>query len=108
MSHITTGYIKNSPSQRFVRADEATNGTLATSFFNYANVSKEGLVDNTLTTYDPNSSKPNVWRGYVNSNFPVFGEDILIKAGAVFVGLVHRSFIEDHVAAVSLVPISRF
>ncbi|CAM1507636.1 Fc.00g072770.m01.CDS01 [Cosmosporella sp. VM-42] len=102
LSHITTGYINNSPSQGFVRADEASNGSLASSLFNYANVTKEGLVDNTLTTYNPSSSKPDVWRGYVNSNFPIFGEDILIQAGAVFVGLDRRNFIEGQVTAWSL------
>ncbi|KAJ5392471.1 hypothetical protein N7509_007961 [Penicillium cosmopolitanum] len=63
LSHITTGYIRNSPSQLLVRADEAYDGTLASSVFNYANSTKEGLVDNTLTSYDE-SGKPTVWRGW--------------------------------------------
>jgi hypothetical protein len=61
VSHITSGYINNSPSKRLVRVNEAfegvggadgvLNGTSASSVFNYANVTKEGLVDNTLITY---------------------------------------------------------
>lgn len=111
LSHITTGFITNSPSkgfvrtdeafEGFVRADEGFGGNLASSFFNYANVTKEGLVDNTLTTYSSNSTKPDVWRGYVNSNFPIFEQRMLVKAGAVFGGLVHRQFVEGRVAAVS-------
>ncbi|RAH63718.1 uncharacterized protein BO66DRAFT_444701 [Aspergillus aculeatinus CBS 121060] len=66
LSHLTTGFIKNSPSQNFVQADEAT---------------------------------PTVWQGFVNSNFPLFPEDILITYGAVFGGLVRRRFNADLVAA---------
>jgi hypothetical protein len=102
LSHITAGYIENSPSKSFVRVDEAYDGELATSYFNYANVTKSGLVDNTLTTYDHKHTKPNVWRGYVNSNFPIFGQDILVKAEAVYQGLVKRDFIPSPVAAVSI------
>lgn len=100
LTHITTGFITNSPSKGFVRADEAFDGNLASSFFNYANVTEEGLVDNTLTTYSSNSTTPDVWRGYVNSNFPIFEESILVTAGAVFGGLVQRQFVEGRVAAV--------
>lgn len=82
--------------------DEAYDGELATSYFNYANVTKSGLVDNTLTTYDHKHTKPNVWRGYVNSNFPIFDQNILVKAEAVYQGLVKRDFIPAPVAAVSI------
>ncbi|GFF28316.1 hypothetical protein IFM51744_00519 [Aspergillus udagawae] len=99
LSHITTGFISNSPSQRFVRVDEAFNGSLASSFFNYANTTQEGLVDNTLTTFGPKSNEPAIWRGFVNSNFPLFPEDILVKNGAVFGGLIRRQFNKDLVAA---------
>ncbi|KAH7165165.1 hypothetical protein EDB81DRAFT_917131 [Dactylonectria macrodidyma] len=102
LSHITTGYIINSPAQGVVRADEAFNGMLASSLFRYSNVTQDGLVDNVLTTYNPNSTKPEVWRGYVNSNFPLFGQDLLIQAGAVFSGLVRRQFVPGQVAAWSL------
>lgn len=102
LSHITAGYIENSPSKGLVRVDEAYDGELATSFFNYANVTKSGLVDNTLTTYDQKHTKPTVWRGYVNSNFPIFDQNILVKAEAVYQGLVKRDFISSPVAAVSI------
>ncbi|GIJ90092.1 hypothetical protein Asppvi_009042 [Aspergillus pseudoviridinutans] len=99
LSHITTGFINNSPSQNFVRVDEAFEGGLASSFFNYTNTTKEGLVDNTLTTFGHESNEPTIWRGYVNSNFPLFPEDILVQSGAVFSGLVRRQFNKDLVAA---------
>lgn len=108
LSHITTGLISNSPSKGFVQVDEAfaaengAGGSLASSYFNYANTTKEGLVDNTLTTYGGNSTKPVVFRGYVNSNFPIFEKDLLVKSGAVFGGLVQRQFVESRVAAVNI------
>ncbi|KAJ6784404.1 hypothetical protein PWT90_09465 [Aphanocladium album] len=107
LSHIASGFINNSPSKGFVRVDEvygssdgAFGSNLASSIFNYANLTKDGLVDNTLTTYTSNRSAPTVWRGYVNSNFPIFEKDLLVKAGAVFGGLTRRQFVEDRVAAV--------
>jgi hypothetical protein len=102
LSHIMAGHIENSPAKGFVRVNEVYDDKLATSFFNYKNVTKEGLVDNTLTTYDPAVKKPSIWRGYVDSNYPIFAKDILIAAGAVFEGLVQRNFNEALVAAVSL------
>ena len=102
ISHITAGYITNSASQGFVRVEEAYDGKLASSFFDYANVTEEGLVDNTLTEYDGNSTEPAaVFRGYVNSNYPIFQNSILTDSDAVFGGLVERRFSNDHVAAVS-------
>ncbi|RAL17419.1 uncharacterized protein BO97DRAFT_380818 [Aspergillus homomorphus CBS 101889] len=98
LSHITNGYIYNSPSQNYVRADEAFEGSLASSFFNYTNSTNDGLVDNTLTTYNHNSTKPTIWQGFVNSNFPLFPEDILVTNNAVFGGLVRRQFNEGLVA----------
>ena len=100
MSHITAGYIQNSPSKAFVRVDEAYDGELASSFFDYSNITKSGLVDNTLTTYDHKCTKPSIWRGYVNSNFPIFDKKILVNSGAVFEGLVKKNFNPSPVAAV--------
>ncbi|KAJ3486782.1 hypothetical protein NLG97_g6547 [Lecanicillium saksenae] len=109
LSHITSGFINNSPSKGSVRVDEAfegfaranggVSGNLASSFFNYANVTKEGLVDNILTTYGGNATKADEWRGYSNSNFPLIKPDMLVESGAVFGGLVHRQFVVDRVAA---------
>ncbi|KAF4457920.1 hypothetical protein F53441_273 [Fusarium austroafricanum] len=102
LSHITTGYIQNSPSKGFVRADEVFDGVLASSTFDYSNVTKSGLVDNTLTTYDPKKSRPSVWRGYVNSNYPILSKNTLIESGAVFEGFVQRDFIPTPVATWSI------
>lgn len=74
-----------------MRVDQSPDGVLSSSFFNYANISDTGLVDNTLTTYSPDSDVLEVWRDYVNSNFPIFPEDILVASGAVFTGLVERT-----------------
>lgn len=101
LSHVTSGYLYNSPNQKLVRADEAYEGSLANSMFNFANVSKDGLVDNTLTSTYKDFRNPDVWRGYVNSNYPLISEKFLIDADAVFSGLVHRAFIPDLVASVS-------
>ena len=68
--------------------------------FNYANTTSEGLVDNTLTTFDGASGEHSLWRGYVNSNFPLFVEDFLVQAGGVFSGLVQRDLTKGAVASV--------
>jgi hypothetical protein len=101
VSHITSGYIANSPEEGYVRVGQAyEDGMVSSSFFNNANISDSGLVDNTLTSYVSDSEKPIVWRDYVNPNFPIFLEDILLTAGAVFTGLVARDRVGT-VAAVS-------
>ncbi|GAM84869.1 hypothetical protein ANO11243_028710 [Dothideomycetidae sp. 11243] len=95
LSHITAGFITNSPSQGFVRVDEAFQGTLASSYFNYANISKDGLVDNTMTSYVNGSTTPTVSRGYVNPDFPLFPRNLLQQGGAVFAGLVKRPLLPN-------------
>ncbi|KAJ5600411.1 hypothetical protein N7450_001478 [Penicillium hetheringtonii] len=60
LSQVTTGFIKNSPSQSFCKVDEAFNGSLATYFFHYTNSTKEGLVDNTMTTFSHKSNEPTI------------------------------------------------
>jgi hypothetical protein len=102
LSHITSGYIYNSPAQSLVRVDQAHDGGFGSSVFNYANISSEGLVDNTLTTFHSGSLKPDVWRGYVQPGFPLFAGDILVQAGAAFSGLVRRDLTEGLVASVSV------
>lgn len=67
--------------------------------FNYANVTEDGLVDNTLSTYY-SSSNVVVWKGYVNSAFPLFARDFLVTNKAIFGGLVKRRFHEGYVASV--------
>ncbi|PTB37978.1 hypothetical protein M441DRAFT_146244 [Trichoderma asperellum CBS 433.97] len=103
LSHIMTGYIDNSPAKGIVRVNEAYDDAPASSVFNYANVTGDGLVDNILTIY--NGTTPYVWQGYVNSNYPIFEQDFLVKADAVFGGLVTRKFNGD-VASVSVIPVT--
>lgn len=108
VSHITSGYMYFSPSQGLVRVDEAYDGILATSVFNYANVTKEGLVENTMTSFSGNYTSPTVWSGYVMSNYPLFKGDFLVKDGAVFGGLVRRDLLEGQVASVSILKVTCF
>lgn len=100
LSHITSGYIYNSPVQSLVRADEAYNGAFGSSLFNYHNTTEDGLVDNILTTYNSTFTRLDVWRGYVNPGFPLITDDFLAKEGASFGGLVHRDFVGGKVASV--------
>ncbi|CRG84844.1 Anoctamin-5 [Talaromyces islandicus] len=99
LSHIMSGYMYASPSQNLVRVDETYDGGLARSIFNYANVSNEGLVENILTSFTDNLTNPTVWTGYVESNYPLFTDDFLVKNEAVFGGLVKRDFLEGQVAS---------
>lgn len=96
-----SGYIYFSPSQNLVRADEAYDGALASSIFDYSKTTKDGLVFNNLTSYEVGVAQPNVWTGYVMSNYPLFTEDFLIQGAAVFGGLVKRNLLDKHVASVS-------
>ena len=65
--------------------------TIASSIFDYTNISSEGLVSNILYSYSPSiASKPTIFSDYVNSNFPLFTEDVLKSNGAVFTGLTTR------------------
>ena len=65
---------------------------IASSLFDYTNISSDGLVSNTLYTLSPSVlSKPEVFSDYVNPGFPLFTEDILISNNAAFTGLVDRS-----------------
>jgi hypothetical protein len=83
--------------------DEAFEGTVASSIFNYANISAQGQVDNTLTsTTSSDFTSLTKFRGYVTPNFPLWAEDILQQnGGAVFTGLVKRDFVREKVASVS-------
>jgi hypothetical protein len=101
LSHITAGHISNSPSLGIVSVGEASDDGLASSLFDYANTTQDGLVDNTLSTYSSSASTPVSWRGYVNSAFPLFARDFLVTNKAIFGGLVKRRFYEGHVASVS-------
>ncbi|KAK3070173.1 hypothetical protein LTR53_010918 [Teratosphaeriaceae sp. CCFEE 6253] len=89
-SHIATGFLYNSPSQRLVVINEAFDGAFGSSIFNYSNTTTSGLVDDTLTLFNTNGTFLSLYRDYVESSFPLFGEDLLVKGGAVFTGLVDR------------------
>ncbi|KAJ4302881.1 hypothetical protein N0V90_001772 [Kalmusia sp. IMI 367209] len=100
ITNIAAGYILNSPSQKTVRVYVTSKIGLESSNFDYANVTDEGLVDNIVTTYsDDSENTTNVWRDYVNSNFPIFDKTILADSGAVYAGLVERRIVKGLVAA---------
>lgn len=94
----------NNPSKNHVRVDETFEDGLASSLFDFSNVTKDGLVDNTLTSVFKDFAHPDVWRGYVNTNYPLIAADFLAKNGAVFAGLVDRQFLEGKVASVRFCP----
>jgi hypothetical protein len=103
LSHITSGYVQNTPSKLQVRVDEAFGGTIASSIFNYANISVNGEIENILTsTTSSDLIDLTTFRGYVTPNFPLWPEDILQQnGGAVFTGMVDRELIPEKVASVS-------
>ncbi|KAF5015766.1 hypothetical protein F66182_12780 [Fusarium sp. NRRL 66182] len=103
LSHITSGYIYNIPDQAQVIATEAYAGNLATSTFNYANISQDGLVDNTVIYFPVggNDTSPEMFRDYVNPGFPLIKDDFLVSNGAAFGGLVSRELLPGKVAAVT-------
>lgn len=101
LSHITAGYLYNSPSQKKVRADEAYQLNLASSLFDFANTTSDGLVSNTLSTWSPSvATERQTFSGYVNPIFPLFESNTLVTSAAVFSGLVERPM-HGKVAAVS-------
>ncbi|EED18048.1 conserved hypothetical protein [Talaromyces stipitatus ATCC 10500] len=101
LSHITSGYIYNLPKQNLVISNEAYDGNLAASTFNYANISKDGLVDNTIIyiPIDGNDTNSESYRGYVNPGFPLIKDDFLVSNGASYGGLVRRELLPDKVAS---------
>jgi hypothetical protein len=90
----------NSPGSKLVRVDETFKGALASSVFDFSNVTNDGLVDNKLTTFTTDLAHPDVYRGYVNSNYPLISPDFLVAGAAVFSGLVERQFLPEKVASV--------
>lgn len=101
VSHIASGYIYNSPSNKKVRADVASDSGFASSLFDYADITSEGLVSNTLYDLQPCiAATPQIWHGYVNPTFPLFSTDILVTSNAVFGGIVDDQF-NGKVASVS-------
>jgi hypothetical protein len=65
--------------------------SIASSIFDYTNMSADGLVSNILYTFTPTlASPPSIFSDYVNPAFPIFTPDILANNSAVFTGLTHR------------------
>jgi len=73
-----------------VVVNEAYDGAFGSSTFDYSNTTSDGLVDNSLILFSANGTSLPVYRNYVNSNFPLFLDDMLVEGGAVFSGLVER------------------
>ena len=87
VSHIVAGAVYFSPSNGKVRADAAFAPSLASSLFDYANISADGGVNNVQWTLSPNvAAKPTVFEGYVQPGFPLFAPDLLVSSGAVYAG----------------------
>lgn len=92
ISHITSGFLYNSPTLKKVRVDEAYDTTIASSLFNYNNISSDGLVSNIMYSFSPSiASKPTFFSDFVNPNFPLFAEDMLVSNEAVYTGLIERA-----------------
>ncbi|OAQ72894.1 hypothetical protein VFPPC_12883 [Pochonia chlamydosporia 170] len=102
LSHIQIGYMYNSPSRKLVRVDETFEDGLASSTFDFANITNDGLVDNKLTSVFKDFGHPDVFRGYVNTNYPLIAADFLVKGNAVFAGLVERQLLSGQVASWSI------
>ena len=88
VSHITSGFWYSSPSAKKVRIDEAYDLTLASSLFDYHNVSAKG-VNNVMWYLNPSIvSTPQFFEGYVsNPSFPLFRNDLLVASQAVYAGV---------------------
>ncbi|KAL9038356.1 MAG: hypothetical protein Q9214_005309, partial [Letrouitia sp. 1 TL-2023] len=93
LSHITSGFIYNSPNNNKVRVDQAFDGNLGSSLFDFANVTDDGLVLNKYFLISPSiASKPNCTQYSTNPGFPLIGPDFLTSARAVFVGEIDDEF----------------
>ena len=74
---------------------------IASSLFDYNNVSSYGLVSNIVYSLTPSVlSKPTIFNDFVNPSFPLFTKDILQTNNGVFSGLVDRPM-SGQVASVS-------
>ena len=103
LSHISAGVLYNSPTANKVRADESYDMNIASSLFDYNNLSSDGLVSNTVYDFTPSIlSKPIIFNGYVDSNYPLFTQDILQSNSGVFTGVVDRPM-NGKVYSVSLI-----
>lgn len=87
LNHITSGFWYSSPSAKKVRVDEAYDSTLASSLFDFDNVTTAG-VNNVMWYLTPSiASTPQFYVGYVPmSSFPLFTADLLVANNAVYAG----------------------
>lgn len=88
ISHITSGFWYSSPTAKKARIDEAYNLTLASSLFDYNNVSASG-IDNVLWYLTPSiASAPQFYQGYEPMpSFPLFSPDLLVANNGVYAGV---------------------
>ncbi|KAI4120854.1 MAG: hypothetical protein LQ338_006716 [Usnochroma carphineum] len=93
LSHITSGFLYNSPSNNKVRVDQAFDGNLGSSLFDFANTTNDGLVLNKYFLISPSiTSAPNCTQYFVNPGFPLVTDDFLVQAAAVFAGMLDDEF----------------
>ena len=86
ISHIASGFVYNSPSQRKVRVDEAYDSTFGSSLFDYNNVTQEGVANRLWTLSPAITSPPACFEGFANPAFPLISEDFLVANNAIYGG----------------------
>ena len=73
--------------------DQAFDGTLGSSLFDFGNATSDGLVSNKYFTLSPSiASSPKCTQYTVNSDFPLIPADFLMAADAVFAEMVEDDF----------------
>ena len=101
VSHIASGYMYSSPTQKKVRVDESYDGALGSSLFDYANVTNEGVLNIQWLLTPAVVSTPQFFVGYVDApSFPLIPADLLIAGNAVYAGVVQDPYVGE-VTAVS-------
>ena len=69
---------------------EAYEGVLASSLFDFKNTTSDGLVANSIFSYNESlAEKPQCNTYYGDPGFPLFTADILRTEGSVFLGAIH-------------------
>ena len=91
VSHISSGYWYNSAAQGKVRVDETFEGSLASSLFDYTNITAEGRILNKLWEIHPSvGSTPTCFVEHLqNPAFPLVTVDLLKVNQAIFGGVVN-------------------
>ncbi|KAF7513928.1 hypothetical protein GJ744_006542 [Endocarpon pusillum] len=86
VSHIASGFVYNSPSQRKVRVDEAYDSTFGSSLLDYTNVTQEGVANRLWTLSPAITSPPACFEGFTNPAFPLISDDFLVANNAIYGG----------------------